>query len=75
MNIPAVFSDYCKEACHLGARCISSVTWPSSQYPYSVKSIQATDGGGRQCSCSSFPLKLLPLWDVKLVGLKSYALF
>ncbi|XP_050129777.1 uncharacterized protein LOC126606427 isoform X3 [Malus sylvestris] len=26
MNIPAVFSDYCKEACHLGARCISSIT-------------------------------------------------
>nr|XP_011463402.1 PREDICTED: zinc finger MYND domain-containing protein 15 isoform X2 [Fragaria vesca subsp. vesca] len=26
MNIPAVFSDYCEEACHLGARCISSVT-------------------------------------------------
>ncbi|KAM0987362.1 hypothetical protein ACFXTH_011487 [Malus domestica] len=24
--LPAVFSDYCKEACHLGARCISSVT-------------------------------------------------
>lgn len=26
MNIPAVFSDYCEEACHLGACCISSVT-------------------------------------------------
>ncbi|KAM5566666.1 zinc finger MYND domain-containing protein 15 [Rosa sericea] len=26
MNIPAVFSDYCEEACYLGARCISSVT-------------------------------------------------
>ncbi|CAI0379605.1 unnamed protein product [Linum tenue] len=26
MNIPAVFSDYCEEACHLAARCIHSVT-------------------------------------------------
>ncbi|CAN0925694.1 Zinc finger MYND domain-containing protein 15 [Linum grandiflorum] len=26
MNIPAVFSDYCEEACHLAAECITSVT-------------------------------------------------
>ncbi|THG12536.1 hypothetical protein TEA_000015 [Camellia sinensis var. sinensis] len=26
INIPAVFSDYCEEACHLAACCISSVT-------------------------------------------------
>ncbi|KAF3431343.1 hypothetical protein FNV43_RR26074 [Rhamnella rubrinervis] len=26
INVPAIFSDYCEEACHLGARCISSVT-------------------------------------------------
>ncbi|EXB82663.1 Zinc finger MYND domain-containing protein 15 [Morus notabilis] len=26
MNIPAIFSDYCEEACNLGASCITSVT-------------------------------------------------
>ncbi|KAL5552971.1 hypothetical protein UlMin_040372 [Ulmus minor] len=26
MNVPAVFSDYCEEACHLGASCIMSLT-------------------------------------------------
>ncbi|XP_044489312.1 zinc finger MYND domain-containing protein 15 isoform X2 [Mangifera indica] len=26
INIPAVFSDYCEEACHLAASCISTIT-------------------------------------------------
>lgn len=26
INVPAVFSDYCEEACNLGASCITSVT-------------------------------------------------
>ncbi|KAJ7953691.1 Zinc finger MYND domain-containing protein 15 [Quillaja saponaria] len=26
INVPAIFTDYCEEACHLGASCIKSVT-------------------------------------------------
>lgn len=26
INVPAVFSDYCEEACHLAASCISTIT-------------------------------------------------
>ncbi|PWA77023.1 zinc ion binding protein [Artemisia annua] len=26
IEIPAIFSDYCEEACHLAANCITSVT-------------------------------------------------
>ncbi|KAM2236106.1 hypothetical protein ACFX1S_011633 [Malus domestica] len=37
MNIPAVFSDYCKEACHLGARCISSIQLNPFRQPMAVE--------------------------------------
>ncbi|GJU28911.1 hypothetical protein Tco_1172500 [Tanacetum coccineum] len=30
IEIPAIFSDYCEEACHLAANCITSVTCPPS---------------------------------------------
>ncbi|CAN1151322.1 Zinc finger MYND domain-containing protein 15 [Linum perenne] len=33
MNIPAVFTDYCEEACHLAAECIASVTGCSTRIP------------------------------------------
>lgn len=26
INVPAVFSDYCEEACHLAASCITTLT-------------------------------------------------
>ncbi|KAM4109988.1 hypothetical protein ACJW30_03G159900 [Castanea mollissima] len=32
-NIPAVFSDYCEEACHLGACCISTLTGHPLTFP------------------------------------------
>ncbi|GMY26143.1 zinc finger MYND domain-containing protein 15 isoform X2 [Fagus crenata] len=32
-NVPADFSDYCEEACHLGARCISTVTGHPLTFP------------------------------------------
>ncbi|KAJ6719531.1 ZINC ION BINDING PROTEIN [Salix purpurea] len=40
INVPAIFSDYCEEACHLAACCIKSVT-------DSIKSFQAANDGGR----------------------------
>ncbi|XVF02356.1 hypothetical protein REPUB_Repub04eG0168400 [Reevesia pubescens] len=55
INVPAVFSDYCEEACHLAACCIHC----------SVKSIQAANGGRRQCPASSLLFKLLPICYVK----------
>ncbi|KAI8527203.1 hypothetical protein RHMOL_Rhmol12G0057500 [Rhododendron molle] len=65
INVPAVFSDYCEEAAHLAARCISSVTnCPPSIPVHSAKSIQAANGGGGQCFVSSLLFKLLSLWDV-----------
>ncbi|XP_062159992.1 uncharacterized protein LOC133867285 isoform X1 [Alnus glutinosa] len=33
INVPAVFSDYCEEACHLGACCISTVTGHPPTFP------------------------------------------
>ncbi|XP_024923646.3 uncharacterized protein LOC107435276 isoform X3 [Ziziphus jujuba] len=33
LGVPAVFSDYCEEACHLGAGCISSVTGSTLNLP------------------------------------------
>lgn len=33
MNVPAIFSDYCEEACHLAACCIKSVTGRSLSLP------------------------------------------
>ncbi|BBG94136.1 zinc ion-binding protein [Prunus dulcis] len=39
---------------------------------HSIKSIQATNGGGRQRSLASLLLELLPLRDVKVVCLKLY---
>ncbi|XP_058193260.1 uncharacterized protein LOC131310320 isoform X2 [Rhododendron vialii] len=33
INVPAVFSDYCEEAAHLAARCISSVTYRPPSIP------------------------------------------
>ncbi|KAJ6313330.1 hypothetical protein OIU76_011100 [Salix suchowensis] len=33
INVPAIFSDYCEEACHLAACCIKSVTGRSLSHP------------------------------------------
>ncbi|XP_010043830.2 zinc finger MYND domain-containing protein 15 isoform X3 [Eucalyptus grandis] len=33
MNVPAVFSDYCEEACHLATRCINTVAGISFSLP------------------------------------------
>ncbi|OWM76015.1 zinc finger MYND domain-containing protein 15 [Punica granatum] len=33
INVPAVFSDYCEEACHLAARCINAATGHTLSLP------------------------------------------
>ncbi|KAB1207824.1 Zinc finger MYND domain-containing protein 15 [Morella rubra] len=33
INVPAVFTDYCEEACQLGAHCISTVTGHPLRFP------------------------------------------
>lgn len=33
MNVPAVFSDYCEEACHLAAHCTNTVAGISFSLP------------------------------------------
>ncbi|XP_022151279.1 zinc finger MYND domain-containing protein 15 isoform X2 [Momordica charantia] len=33
INVPAIFSDFCEEACHLGASCLSSVIGHSIPFP------------------------------------------
>ncbi|KAJ0096116.1 hypothetical protein Patl1_16259 [Pistacia atlantica] len=33
INVPAVFSDYCEEACHLAASCISTITGHPPKLP------------------------------------------
>ncbi|XP_048232811.1 zinc finger MYND domain-containing protein 15 isoform X2 [Ricinus communis] len=36
IGVPAVFSDYCEEACHLGVSCITSVTGCSLALPIQI---------------------------------------
>lgn len=36
INVPAVFSDYCEEACHLAASCISTLTGRPLSLPVCV---------------------------------------
>lgn len=32
-NVPAIFSDYCEEACHLAASCIGTITGCPPRFP------------------------------------------
>ena len=36
MKVPAVFSDYCEEACHLAACCIRTITGQPLSLPVSL---------------------------------------
>lgn len=38
MNVPAIFSDYCEEACHLAVRCINASTDHPLRIPVSFVS-------------------------------------
>ncbi|KAI7757278.1 hypothetical protein M8C21_019189 [Ambrosia artemisiifolia] len=40
IEIPAVFSDYCEEACHLAANCITSVTGTPPTIPVQLNSFR-----------------------------------
>ncbi|KAG8663298.1 zinc finger MYND domain-containing protein 15 isoform X2 [Manihot esculenta] len=57
MGVPAVFSDYCEEACHLAECCITRVTGRPLAIP-------AATGCRRQCPSASLLFKLLSIWDL-----------
>ncbi|RDX90671.1 Zinc finger MYND domain-containing protein 15, partial [Mucuna pruriens] len=58
IDVPAVFTDYCEEACHLAASCIQTVSERPLKLP-------AAHGRGRQRAVASLLLELLSFWDVK----------
>ncbi|XP_047332709.1 zinc finger MYND domain-containing protein 15 [Impatiens glandulifera] len=55
-NIPAVFSDYCEEACHLATSCISTVTGISPRIPIELNPFRqplAVESGPLYIPCYS----------------------
>ncbi|XP_010552626.1 PREDICTED: zinc finger MYND domain-containing protein 15 [Tarenaya hassleriana] len=56
MNVPAVFSDYCEEACHLAACCVKTVTGKPLSLPIQINPFRqplAVEGGPLLLPCYS----------------------